>query len=160
LADIRIGQGFDIHQLVEGRRLILGGVEIAHTHGLLGHSDADALAHAITDAVLGAAGLPDIGHLFPNTDAAWAGADSIVLLGLAWQRVADLGWHLVNVDATVLAERPKIAPHIPAMKQRLAGALNTTADRIGLKATTMETLGAIGRREGIAAIAVALLQRS
>lgn len=157
--DFRIGHGYDIHRLAEGRRCVLGGVEIPSPVGLVGHSDADCLTHAICDAMLGAAGLPDIGFHFPNTDAAYREIDSRLLL----QRVAGLvesrGWRVVNIDATVIAERPKIKDSIPRMKERLGKTLNLDADCIGIKATTNEETGSIGRGEAIAAHAVCLLAR-
>lgn len=156
---MRVGQGFDVHALVPGRRLVIGGVEIAHTHGLLGHSDADVLLHAITDAVLGAAGLGDIGQLFPDTDPRHEGADSLALLGLALQRVQAAGWRVVNVDAVVIARQPKIAPHVAAMRARIAPVLGVAEDAIGIKGKSTEHLGFTGRGEGIAAQAVALIAR-
>ena len=156
---IRIGQGIDVHQLVEGRPLILGGVTIPHTHGLDGHSDADALLHAITDAFLGATGRGDIGTLFPNNDERWRGADSKELLRLAWAPLKKEGWRVANLDCTILAERPKISPHIPAMKQGITALLGIELDACGIKATTTEKLGALGREEGIAAFAVVLLEK-
>jgi len=156
---IRVGLGYDVHALVPGRRLRLGGVEIASSHGLLGHSDADVLLHAITDAILGAAGLGDIGRLFPDSDARYKGADSLDLLRTVAAKVRDAGWTIGNVDAVVVAERPKIAPHITAMTERIAAALEVTADAIGIKGKTSERLGFAGRGEGIAAQAVALLVR-
>ena len=152
---IHVGIGYDVHQLVAGRKLVLGGVEIPHPKGLDGHSDADALAHAITDAVLGAIGEVDIGHFFPNTDPRWKGAPSQVFLAEAARQVALRGGRIVNLDATLLAEEPKIFPHIPAMKLHLAAALGLDPRKVGVKATTNETLGFIGRGEGIAALAVA-----
>ncbi len=157
---MRTGIGFDTHRLVEGRRLILGGVAIPHPLGLLGHSDADVLTHAIMDALLGAAADGDIGQHFPDTDPKWAGADSLALLRAVVARLAAHGWRVGNVDATVLAERPKLAPHIPAMRQRLADAMGLPADAVSVKATTVEGLGAIGRREGISALATALIERA
>jgi len=153
----RIGQGFDVHALVEGRPLIIGGVTLPHTHGLLGHSDADVLLHAVTDALLGAAGLGDIGRHFPDTDPAYKGADSRVLLRAAMQKVADAGWVVVNIDATVHAQAPKIGPHAPAMVTNIAADLGIAPDRINIKAKTSEGLGYVGRKEGIAATVVALL---
>lgn len=155
----RIGQGFDVHALVEGRKLILGGVEIAHEKGLLGHSDADVLLHAITDALLGAAGLGDIGRHFPDTDASYAGADSRVLLRKAMAAVRDAGWQVVNVDATVICQAPKILPHAPAMAANIAADLATLPAAVNVKGKTTEKLGFTGRKEGIAAQAVALLAR-
>jgi len=155
----RIGQGFDVHALVEGRPLILGGVTIAHTHGLLGHSDADALLHAITDALLGAAGLGDIGRLFPDTDPTFKGADSRALLREAYRRVLDSGWQLVNVDATIHAQAPKIGPHALAMVANVASDLGVSANEVNIKAKTNEGLGHLGRKEGVAANAVVLLRK-
>lgn len=154
---IRVGLGYDVHALVPGRRLVLGGVDIASTHGLLGHSDADVLAHAVTDAILGAAGLGDIGRLFPDSDARYRGADSLELLRLAVARVHEAGWSVGNVDAVVIAQRPKIAPYVAAMQARIAAALEVPAGAIGIKGKTTEHLGFAGRGEGIAAQAVALL---
>ncbi|BDG62128.1 2-C-methyl-D-erythritol 2,4-cyclodiphosphate synthase [Caldinitratiruptor microaerophilus] len=156
---MRIGIGYDIHRLVPGRRLVLGGVEIPWRLGLEGHSDADALTHAVIDAVLGAAGLGDIGQLFPDTDPAFAGADSVALLERVVALVRERGWRVGNVDATVLCERPRIAPHREAMRRRLAAALGVAPEDVGIKATTNEGLGAIGAGEGIACYAVALLVR-
>lgn len=155
----RIGQGFDVHALVEGRPLILGGVTIEHTHGLKGHSDADALLHAVTDALLGAAGLGDIGRLFPDTDLQYKGADSRVLLREAYRRVLASGWQLVNLDATIHAQAPKIGPHAPAMVAHLASDLGVQTTEINIKAKTNEGLGHLGRQEGIAANAVVLLRK-
>jgi 2-C-methyl-D-erythritol 2,4-cyclodiphosphate synthase len=152
---VHIGIGYDVHQLVPGRKLVLGGVEIPHVKGLDGHSDADALMHAICDAVLGALGEADIGHFFPNTDPRWRGAPSRIFLEEAARQAARRGGRIVNVDATVVAQAPKIYPHIAAMKQCIAAALGVTEQQIGIKATTNETLGFIGREEGIAAMAVA-----
>jgi 2-C-methyl-D-erythritol 2,4-cyclodiphosphate synthase len=153
----RIGQGFDVHALVPGRRLLLGGVDIPSEAGLLGHSDADVLLHAITDAILGAAGLGDIGRHFPDSDAQFAGADSRALLREAMARVRAAGYQVVNVDATVICERPKIAPFVPAMVANIAADLGVEAGAINLKGKTTERLGFTGRGEGIAAQAVALL---
>ncbi|MFJ1301227.1 2-C-methyl-D-erythritol 2,4-cyclodiphosphate synthase [Pseudomonadota bacterium AL_CKDN230030165-1A_HGKHYDSX7] len=155
----RVGQGFDVHALVEGRPLIIGGVTIPHSHGLQGHSDADVLLHAITDAVLGAAGLGDIGRHFPDTDPAFKGADSRVLLREAMARVSEAGWQVVNVDATVHAQAPKIGPHAPAMVANVAADLGLSADAVNIKAKTNEHLGYLGRKEGIAATVVALIAR-
>lgn len=155
--EIRIGNGYDIHQLTTGRRLVLGGVEIPHTLGLLGHSDADVLTHAIMDAMLGALSLGDIGLYFPPTDPQWAGADSLVLLDQVNQLIRERGWQVGNIDSVVVAERPKLKPHITTMRDRLAAVLQIQPDRIGVKATTNEKLGPVGREEGIAAYAVALL---
>lgn len=156
----RIGQGFDVHALVEGRPLIIGGVTIPHTHGLLGHSDADVLLHAVTDAILGAAGLGDIGRHFPDTDPRYDGADSRVLLRDAMKMVAVAGWTVVNIDATVHAQAPKIGPHAPAMVANIAADLGLDANCINIKAKTNEGLGHLGRKEGIAASVVAMLARS
>jgi 2-C-methyl-D-erythritol 2,4-cyclodiphosphate synthase len=155
--NIRIGNGYDIHQLCEGRPLILGGVEIPHELGLLGHSDADVLTHAIMDAMLGALSLGDIGHYFPPTDPKWAGADSLVLLNQVNQLIVSAGWRIGNIDSVVVAERPKLKPHIKTMRSRIANTLKLQPDQIGIKATTNEKLGPVGREEGIAAYAVALL---
>jgi 2-C-methyl-D-erythritol 2,4-cyclodiphosphate synthase len=155
---LRIGQGFDVHALVEGRPLILGGVTIPHTHGLKGHSDADALLHAITDALLGAAGLGDIGRHFPDTDPAFKGADSRALLRQAYRLVQQAGWTLVNVDATIHAQQPKIGPHAAAMVANIAADLCVPSGDINIKAKTNEELGHLGRKEGIAANAVVLLR--
>lgn len=156
---LRVGQGFDVHALVPGRALILGGVTIPHPKGLLGHSDADVLLHAITDALLGAAGLGDIGRHFPDHDPRYAGADSRVLLHAACQAVREAGWSVVNVDATVICEAPKILPHVPAMTANIAADLGIEASQINIKGKTTERLGFTGRGEGIAAQAVALLTR-
>ncbi len=152
---VHVGIGYDVHPLVAGRRLVLGGVEIPHHLGLEGHSDADALLHAITDAVLGAIGEVDIGHLFPNTDPAWKDAPSRLFLEEAARRVKARGGRIVNVDASLAAERPKIFPHLTAMKAHIAAALGIEVRRVGVKATTNERLGFVGREEGIAAMAVA-----
>jgi 2-C-methyl-D-erythritol 2,4-cyclodiphosphate synthase len=152
---VHVGIGYDVHQLVAGRKLVLGGVEIPHTKGLDGHSDADALMHAICDAVLGALGEEDIGHFFPNTDPRWRGVASKIFLEAAAQQVAQRGGKIVNIDATVIAQAPKIYPHIAAMKQCIATALGVKAQQVGVKATTNELMGFIGREEGIAAMAVA-----
>ena len=159
LAGLRIGEGWDTHQLVTGRPLVLGGVSIPHSHGLLGHSDADALLHAITDALLGAAGLGDIGRHFPDTDPAFRGADSIVLLQEAARRVAAEGYRVLNVDSTIVAQAPKMAPHIPAMRQRLAAALVLGVDAVNVKAKTAEHMGPVGEGRAIEARAVCLLLR-
>ncbi len=159
MPDMRVGQGFDVHALVAGRRCIIGGVDIPHDRGLLGHSDADVLLHAITDALLGAAGLGDIGRLFPDTDARWAGVDSRVLLRGAAAQVAAAGWRVVNVDATVICQAPKISPHAAAMCANIAADLSIDAGRVNIKGKTTEQLGFTGRREGIAAQAVALLMQ-
>ncbi|MEK0317558.1 2-C-methyl-D-erythritol 2,4-cyclodiphosphate synthase [Cohnella sp. 56] len=154
---IRVGQGFDVHQLTEGRACIIGGVHIPYEKGLLGHSDADVLLHAISDAVLGALALGDIGKHFPDTDAAFKDADSVVLLERVWALAAERGYKLGNADATIIAQAPKMAPHIPAMVEVIARTLGAAADQVNVKATTSERLGFTGRGEGIAAQAVVLL---
>jgi len=154
----RVGLGYDSHRLVEGRRLVLGGVEIEHERGLEGHSDADALAHAITDALLGAAGLEDIGAHFPDTDERWRDADSLVLLRATVQLLAERALAPVNVDATVVIERPKLAPHRDAMRERLADAMGVDIGAVSVKATRGEGMGFVGREEGVAALAVALVE--
>lgn len=155
----RIGEGWDSHALVAGRPLILGGVNVPHSHGLLGHSDADALSHAITDALFGAAAMGDIGRHFPDTDEQYRGADSLALLAEAVRRVRLAGWKIGNVDCTIVAERPKMAPHIQAMRLRLGQALGLHPDQINIKAKTAEGLGPVGRGESIEARAVCLLMR-
>jgi 2-C-methyl-D-erythritol 2,4-cyclodiphosphate synthase len=155
--NIRIGEGWDTHALVVGRRLMLGGVEIPHTHGLLGHSDADALLHAITDALLGAAGLGDIGRHFPDTDPRFSGADSRALLVEAARRVSDSGWRIGNVDATVIAQAPKLAPHIQAMVECIAGCLGVAPGQVNVKAKTAENMGPVGEGRAIEARAVVLM---
>lgn len=157
--NIRIGEGWDVHALAEGRKLILGGVHVPYTLGLLGHSDADVLLHAITDAVLGAAGLGDIGHHFPDTDAQFKGADSAVLLAEAMRRVRANGWDLVNVDSTVVAQAPKLAPHMPAIRASVAKALGVLEDQVNVKAKTAERLGPVGEGKSMEARAIALLMR-
>ena len=159
LLNIRIGEGWDTHALVAGRPLILGGVTVPFDKGLLGHSDADALLHAITDALLGAAGLGDIGRHFPDTDAAFAGADSVRLLQEAAARVAAAGWAIVNIDSTIVAQAPKLAPHIPAMRERIASALSLDPGAINVKAKTAEKMGPVGECLAIEARAVCLLAR-
>lgn len=154
---IRIGIGNDVHRLVEGRKLILGGVEIPFDKGLLGHSDGDSLSHAITDALLGAAGLGDIGTHFSDKDAKWKGADSMVFLQHVCELLAESGYSIANVDATILAERPKMMPHIPAMKTKLAEVMSIDPGQLNIKAKTNEGLDAIGRGEAIAAQAIALI---
>jgi len=154
---LRIGEGWDTHALVTDRPLILGGVTIPHSHGLLGHSDADALAHAITDALLGAAALGDIGKLFPDTAAEFKGADSMVLLAEAYRRVRAEGWLIVNLDATIVAQAPKMAPHIPAMRARLAEVLGIQPAQVNVKAKTAEKMGPVGEGRAIEARAVCLL---
>lgn len=156
---LRIGEGWDVHQLVAGRPLVLGGITVPHSHGLLGHSDADALLHAITDALFGAAALGDIGRHFPDTDVAFKGADSGVLLAECARRVRAAGWQIVNVDSTIVAQAPKLAPHIPAMVARIAGLLGLPAERVNVKAKTAEKLGPVGEGRAIEARAVALLAR-
>jgi 2-C-methyl-D-erythritol 2,4-cyclodiphosphate synthase len=156
---LRIGEGWDTHALVPGRKLLLGGVEIPHDRGLLGHSDADALLHAITDAVLGAAGLGDIGRHFPDTDERFRGADSILLLTEAALRARQAGWQIANVDSTVIAQAPKLAPHIDAMRERIAQALDLPATHVNVKAKTAEKLGPVGMGQSIEARAVVLLTK-
>ena len=158
--NIRIGEGWDVHALVPGRILILGGVAIPHTAGLLGHSDADVLLHAITDAVLGAAGLGDIGRHFPDTDAQFKGADSSVLLQEAMRRVRAQGWELVNIDSTIVAQAPKLAPHMAAIQAGVAMALGVSPDQVNVKAKTAEKLGPVGQGQSMEARAVALLRRA
>ena len=155
----RIGQGYDCHALVPDRKLIIGGVTIPHKTGLLGHSDADVLLHAITDALFGAAGLGDIGRHFPDTDARFKGADSRVLLRAAAERLTAAGYAIGNIDATIIAQAPKMAPHIGQMVQHLAADLGITAEQVNIKAKTNEKLGYLGREEGIAAEAIALLYK-
>src|SRR5688572_3780745 len=157
---IRVGIGYDSHRFQEGRPLILGGVTVPHTHGLIGHSDADAVAHAVTDAILGAAGAGDIGRHFPDSDARWKGASSIALLELARQVIVDSGFVVANVDAVVIAERPKIGPYVDQMRQNLAAALQVDASCISVKGKTNEGVDALGRGEAIAVHAVAMLTRS
>ena len=156
---LRVGEGWDTHQLVEGRPLMLGGVRVPHSHGLLGHSDADALLHALTDALLGAAALGDIGRHFPDTDAAFAGADSARLLAAAAQRVRDAGYALINVDSTIVAQAPKLAAHIPAMRERIADLLGLPLDAVNVKAKTAEKMGPVGEGRAIEARAVCLIYR-
>ena len=155
--NIRIGNGYDIHQLAEGRPLILGGVNIPHSVGLLGHSDADVLTHSIMDALLGALGMGDIGHYFPPNDPKWKGADSIMLLEQVLKIVHSQGWKIGNIDSTIVAERPKLKPHLKSMRSVLAETLAIEIDQISIKATTNEKLGPVGREEGICAYAVVLL---
>lgn len=156
---MRIGHGYDVHRLVRGRRLILGGVDIPHETGLLGHSDADVLTHAVMDALLGAAALGDIGHLFPDNDPAFAGADSLALLREVMARLHAEGYAVGNIDCTVLAQAPKLAPHIAQIRRNLAGCLDIGTDCVSIKATTEEGLGFTGAREGIAAHAVVLIEK-
>ncbi|KOR36581.1 MULTISPECIES: 2-C-methyl-D-erythritol 2,4-cyclodiphosphate synthase [Planktothricoides] len=157
---IRIGNGYDIHRLGSDRALILGGVKIEHSLGLVGHSDADVLTHAIMDAMLGALSLGDIGHYFPPTDDRWKGADSLVLLAQVNQLIKEKGWQVSNIDSVVVAERPKLKPHISKMRDRLSTVLGIDPDQVGVKATTNEKLGPEGREEGISAYAVALLVKA
>lgn len=155
---MRIGHGYDVHRLVEGRKLILGGVEVPHTLGLLGHSDADVLTHAVMDALLGAAALGDIGRHFPDTDPAYKGADSLVLLDHVMVLLEKAGWQVGNVDATILAQKPKLAPYIDQMRDNLARRMKVAPEQVNVKATTEEKLGFTGAEEGIAAHAVCLLE--
>ena len=158
--DMRIGQGYDVHRLVSGQKLILGGVEIPHECGLLGHSDADVIVHAVMDALLGAAGLWDIGHAFPDDDPETEGISSLVLLERVRDMLARRGFQIVNVDGTIVAQRPKLSPFIPDMRQNIASVLSISPECVNLKATTEEGLGFTGTGDGIAAQAVALLQRT
>jgi 2-C-methyl-D-erythritol 2,4-cyclodiphosphate synthase len=160
MTNIRIGNGYDIHRLTEGRALILGGVKIDHHLGLLGHSDADVLTHAIMDALLGALSLGDIGHYFPPTDPQWAGANSLNLLTQVHQLIQSKGWKIGNIDSVIVAEQPKLKPHLAAMKETLGKTLGIDPELIGIKATTNEKLGPVGREEGIAAYSVVLLVKS
>ena len=155
---MRIGHGYDVHRLVEGRALILGGVEIPHTLGLLGHSDADVLTHAVMDALLGAAGLWDIGHAFPDTDPAYKGISSLLLPERVMEMLREKGMSVGNIDATILAQRPKLAPHIPQMRENIARIVGVDAGAVNIKATTEEGLGFTGTEQGIAAHAVVLLE--
>ena len=157
---MRIGHGYDVHRLVEGRKCIIGGVDIPHEKGLLGHSDADVLLHAVMDAVLGAMAAGDIGKLFPDSDAAYKGADSLVLTRRVAEVMVERGYRLGNIDATVIAQAPKMAPHIPLMRQNIAAAFGVEVDRVSVKATTEEKLGFTGSGEGIAAHAVCLLEEA
>ena len=157
---MRIGQGYDVHRLVEGRKLILGGVDIPYEFGLLGHSDADVLTHAIMDALLGAAGMGDIGRHFPDTDPQYAGADSLKLLAAVVQKLACAGWTIGNVDSTIVAQRPKLAPYLAQMQQNLASVMGIRPDQVNIKATTEEKLGFTGSGEGMAAQAIALLLKA
>lgn len=156
---IRVGMGYDVHQLVSGRDLWMGGIKIEHTMGLLGHSDADVLIHAICDAILGAANMRDIGFHFPDTSSETEGMDSKIILRKTIELIATKGYRLVNIDATICAQRPKMNPHIPAMQQCLADVIGTDPDNISIKATTTERLGFTGREEGISAYAVALIEK-
>ncbi|MGK7883024.1 MAG: 2-C-methyl-D-erythritol 2,4-cyclodiphosphate synthase [Crocosphaera sp.] len=157
--NIRIGNGYDIHRLVPDRDLILGGVNIPHSLGLLGHSDADALTHAIMDAMLGALSLGDIGHYFPPSDPKWSGANSLLLLQQVDQLIKTRGWHVGNIDSVIVAEQPKMKPHLAAMQKKIASTLQINLDQVGIKATTNEKLGPVGRQEGIAVYAAILLFR-
>lgn len=159
MSGMRIGHGYDAHRLAEGRRLVIGGVEIPYERGLLGHSDADVLAHAVMDAILGALALGDIGAQFPDSDPAYAGADSVALLGRVRAMAEQRGWRVGNVDATIVAQAPKLAPHIPRMRRRLAGACGVPEEDVSVKATTEEHMGFTGSGEGISAHAVCLLMR-
>ncbi|CED99967.1 2-C-methyl-D-erythritol 2,4-cyclodiphosphate synthase [Caldifermentibacillus hisashii] len=156
---LRVGQGYDVHQLVAGRPLIIGGVHIPYEKGLLGHSDADVLLHAVTDACLGAVGLGDIGSYFPDNDDAYKNANSAVLLKNVWEMIKDKGYLLVNIDATIIAQKPKMAPYIELMKTNIAAILEAEREQINVKATTTEKLGFTGREEGIASLAVVLLEK-
>ena len=160
MAALRIGNGYDLHILVEGRDLILGGVKIDHAKGLLGHSDADVLTHAIMDALLGALSLGDIGHYFPPTDDRWKGADSLKLLDQVYQLVKSKGWQLVNLDSVILAERPKMKPHLPAMREKIAAVMGVDPETIGIKATTNEKQDSVGSEQSIAVHAVVLLEKT
>ena len=160
MSAFRIGHGYDVHRLVPGRKLILGGVEVPFDRGLLGHSDADVLTHAVMDALRGAAGLGDIGKLFPDSDPAYAGISSLLLLDRVAQRLREAGWQVGNVDATVLAQQPKLAPHIPKMRQNLARHLGILQEQVNVKATTEEGLGFTGAGQGMAAHAVCLLEQA
>lgn len=157
---MRIGHGYDVHRLVEGRDLILGGVKIAYEKGLLGHSDADVLLHAVSDALLGAAGLGDIGRHFPDTDPKYKGADSLILLREVYRKVAEKGFRVGNIDVTMIAQRPKLKDYIPQMQENIATAVNVTPDRVNVKATTEEKLGFTGTGEGMACHAVCLLEET
>jgi len=159
MTDLRVGAGFDAHAFEDGVPLVLAGVRVDHPRGLAGHSDGDVLAHALTDAVLGAAGLEDIGALFPSGDPALEGADSLVLLSEAWRLVREAGWELANADVVLIGEEPRLVPHRDAMRAKLAAALGVDAERVAVRATTTDSLGFTGRGEGLAAQAVALLRR-
>jgi 2-C-methyl-D-erythritol 2,4-cyclodiphosphate synthase len=156
--NLRVGQGFDVHALVPGRKLIIGGVDIEHERGLLGHSDGDVLLHAICDALLGAAGLGDIGQHFPDSDGRYRGADSLSLLAEVEQRLTALRWSVVNVDATIIAQAPRMAPHVPQMVRNIAETLRVASSQVNVKAKTTERLGFSGRGEGIAAQAIAMIR--
>ncbi|MBV8772401.1 MAG: 2-C-methyl-D-erythritol 2,4-cyclodiphosphate synthase [Deltaproteobacteria bacterium] len=155
----RVGQGFDFHPLVEGRRLILAGVEISYSHGLQGHSDADVAAHALANAILGALGEGDLGSRFPDNDVAYSNADSIILLSSVWKHAAESNWRIGNADLTIFAQRPKLADYLAMMKARLASALGVDSSRLNIKASNPEGLGALGRGEGLAAAAIVLLEK-
>lgn len=157
---IRIGQGYDVHKLVEGRKLIIGGVDIPHSVGLLGHSDADVLLHAISDSLLGAAALGDIGKHFPDTDPKYKGADSLKLLEHVGELIYEKGYSINNIDATIVAQKPKMAPHIPAMRENIARVLKIDADQVNVKATTEEKLGFTGQELGISSYSVALIEKN
>lgn len=159
MTDYRVGTGFDAHVLVDGVRLVLGGVEVPYSRGLAGHSDGDVLAHALTDALLGAAGLEDIGALFPSGDPRWKGASSLHLLAEAWRSVREQGWELANADCVLIGEEPRLAPHRDAMRAALAGAIDVDPALVAVRATTTDGLGFTGRGDGLAAQAVALLRR-
>ncbi len=158
MSKLRVGQGYDVHRLAADQKLILGGVAIPWELGLLGHSDADVLVHAIMDALLGAAAMGDIGGMFPDSDPRYEGADSLELLRAVCARLRENGWEIVNVDSTVVAQRPRLAPHIPEMRRRIAEAMDVEPEQVGVKATTEEHLGFTGQGEGISAMAVALLE--
>jgi 2-C-methyl-D-erythritol 2,4-cyclodiphosphate synthase len=158
--NLRMGIGYDVHPFADGRPLVLGGVTVPHTHGLAGHSDADALAHAVADALLGALALGDLGGHFPDDDPAWRGADSLALLARVVALVETRGWKVGNVDATIIAERPRLAPHVLAMRDGISCALHVELDAVSVKATRPEGLGALGRGEGLAAMAVVLVERA
>jgi 2-C-methyl-D-erythritol 2,4-cyclodiphosphate synthase len=155
----RVGQGFDFHPLEAGRKLILGGVEIEHTTGLRGHSDADVAAHALANAILGALGEGDLGQHFPDNDPRYKDADSIAILAMVWSRATDLGWRLANADVTIFAAQPRLAPHLPAMRTRLAQAIGSEPPLVNVKASNPEGLGALGRGEGMAAAAIIMLEK-
>ena len=158
--NVRIGHGYDVHRLVAGRKCIIGGMDIPHETGLLGHSDADVLTHAVMDALLGAAGMADIGHLFPDTDPQYAGADSLQLLREVGRRLTQAGWTPGNIDATIMAQAPRMAPYLDGMRQNIAQALGIAEDAVNIKATTEEHLGFTGAKEGIAAHAVCLIEKT
>ena len=160
MSALRIGQGFDVHRFGEGDHVMLGGVRVPHTHGVVAHSDGDVVLHALTDALLGAAALGDIGHHFPDKDPQWAGADSSDLLRRALKDVQAAGWYPVNVDCTILAERPRIAMHVPAIREHISDVLDVSVSAVSVKATTLEKMGFIGQGEGLAAMVVALLENA